>query len=187
MISPKKKRFRVDTPGCMNVRHPALRNRNGSFRLAQDTHDQKEWNIKKSTQESDSRSAAEPPAKALPRQRFSTILDREAIAWVVLGITVILTIGLWRYSETEFARRANESFENDARKQATLLLGRMQDYEQALRGGAALFAAKGRVSRAEWHAYVEMLHLDNALLGIPGTGFSLMVPKGAKQRHERIR
>lgn len=140
---------------------------------------------KKSTNESDSRSAAEPPAQALPLQRFSTILDREAIAWIVLGITVVLTIGLWRYSETEFARRANESFENDARKQETLLLGRMQDYEQALRGGAALFAAKGRVSRAEWHAYVEMLHLDNALPGIQGTGFSLMVPKGAKQRHER--
>src|SRR3569832_1702490 len=168
--------------GCMKFRPRPI---TPLFLSSTSTWSEGESAIKKGAVVPESLLIATPAAKTPPLQRIGAILDRETIAWVVLGISLFLTIALWRYSETEFARRANESFENDARKQETLLLGRMQDYEQALRGGAALFAAKSRVSRAEWHAYVEMLHLDNGLPDIQGTGFSLMVPKEAKQRHGR--
>lgn len=118
-------------------------------------------------------------------KRIGTILDREAIAWVVLGLALLLTVGLWRYSATEFSRLANDSFENAAEKQTGLLLDRLQDYEQILRGGAALFSASGSVSREQWRTYVGMLQLDHSLPGIQGTGFALMVPQGAKRAHER--
>ncbi len=61
----------------------------------------------------------------------------------------------------------------------------MQDYEQVLRGGAALISTNGSVSREQWRTYVEMLHLDRSLPGIQGTGFALTLPKDAKHAHER--
>jgi diguanylate cyclase (GGDEF)-like protein len=118
-------------------------------------------------------------------QRINAILDRETVAWIVLGLTLILTIGLWRYSTAEFSRRANDSFKSAAEKQTDLLLGRMQDYEQVLRGSAALFAASGAVSREEWRTYIGMLHLEHSLPGIQGTGFALMIQKDARRAHER--
>jgi len=117
-------------------------------------------------------------------QRITAMFDRKAVAWIVLGLTVILTIGLWRYSTMEFARRANEIFRDATEKQAAHLLDRMQDYEQVLRGGAALFAASDSVSREEWHTYVGMLKLDHSLPGIQGTGFALMIPESARRAHE---
>lgn len=113
------------------------------------------------------------------------ILGREAVAWVVLGLTLILTVGLWRYSTTEFTRRANETFRHATEKQTNRLVERMQDYEQVLRGSAALFAASDSVSRQEWRTYIAMLQLDRSLPGIQGTGFALMVPKSARRAHER--
>ncbi|WP_461566546.1 CHASE domain-containing protein [Thiobacillus sp.] len=107
------------------------------------------------------------------------------VAWVVLGLTLVLTIGLWRYSTTEFTRRANENFKTATEKQTDRLVERMQDYEQVLRGSAALFAASDSVSRQEWRTYIAMLQLDRSLPGIQGTGFALMVPKSARRAHER--
>lgn len=113
------------------------------------------------------------------------MLDRETVAWAVLGLTLILTVGSWRYSTTEFARRANETFRHAIEKQTNRLVERMQDYEQVLRGGAALFAASESVSRQEWRTYIAMLQLDRTLPGIQGTGFAVMVPKSARRAHER--
>jgi len=149
------------------------------------TYNRGEWIIKKGAVVPDNLTTAAPPVNASARQWIGTILDRQAIAWVVLGLTLLLTVGLWRYSGADFARRANDHFANSAEKQKELLLGRMQDYEQVLRGGAALFSANGSVSREQWRRYIEMLHLDRSLPGIQGTGFALMIPKDAKRAQER--
>ena len=117
-------------------------------------------------------------------QRISTVLDREAVAWVTLLLMLALTVGLWRYSETAISRRDNDHFLRLAEKQKNTLINRMQDYEQVLRGGAALFSANRMPSREEWRSYVEKLDLGQSLPGIQGTGFALMVPREAKRAHE---
>lgn len=119
------------------------------------------------------------------RQQISHILDREAVAWGVLVLALLLTLGLWRQSEMEVSRRQHDHFQRIAEKQKNILNSRMHDYEQVLRGGAALFAANGMPSREEWRAYVETLELDKSLPGFLGTGFALMVPKEARYTHER--
>ncbi len=118
-------------------------------------------------------------------KRISHLLDRKATAWGVLLLTVVLTLGLWRHSETEFLRSEKDNFLRVTEKHKNILITRMEDYEQVLRGGAALFAANGIPSREEWRAYVEMLELDKTLPGILGTGFALMVPGEARNAHER--
>ena len=118
-------------------------------------------------------------------KRASQLLDRKATAWVVLLLTVLFTIGIWRHAETQFIQRDKDNFLRVSEKQKDILITRMDDYEQVLRGGAALFAATGTPSREEWRAYVERLELDQTLPGILGTGFALMVPPAAREAHER--
>lgn len=129
--------------------------------------------------------AALRPTVTSTGKRASQLLDRKATAWIVLLLTVLLTIGLWRHAETQFIQRDKDNFLRVAEKQKNILITRMDHYEQVLRGGAALFAATGMPSREEWRAYVERLELDQTLPGILGTGFALMVPPAARDAHER--
>lgn len=125
------------------------------------------------------------PVMTSPGKRALQLLDRQATAWVVLLLTVLLTIGLWRQAETQFIERDRDNFLRVSEKQKNILITRMDDYEQVLRGGAALFSATGMPSRAEWRAYVDRLELDQTLPGILGTGFALMVPREGREAHER--
>ncbi|MDP3419335.1 MAG: GGDEF domain-containing protein [Thiobacillus sp.] len=132
--------------------------------------------------------AAKPkssPTLTSTGKRASQLLDRQATAWVVLLLTVLLTIGLWRHAETQFIERDWDNFLRVSEKQKNILITRMDDYEQVLRGGAALFAATGMPSREQWRAYVERLELDQTLPGILGTGVALMVPRESRDAHER--
>ena len=122
---------------------------------------------------------------ASPGKRALQLLDRQATAWVVLLLTVLLTIGLWRQAETQFIERDWDNFLRVSEKQKNILITRMDDYEQVLRGGAALFSATGMPSRAEWRAYVERLELDRTLPGILVSGCALMVPREGREAHER--
>jgi diguanylate cyclase (GGDEF)-like protein/PAS domain S-box-containing protein len=118
-------------------------------------------------------------------KRASRLLDRKATAWIVLLLTVMLTLGLWRNAETEFSQREQENFLRVAEKHRDILATRMDDYEQVLRGGAALIAATGMPSREEWRTYVESLELEQTLPGILGTGFAVMVPRETREAHEQ--
>jgi len=124
------------------------------------------------------------PPRTSTGKRASQLLDRKATAWVVLLLAVLITIGLWRHAETQFIERDRDNFLRVSEKQKNILITRMDDYEQVLRGGAALFAATGMPSREQWRAYVERLELDQTLPGILGTGFALMVPREGRDAHE---
>ena len=117
-------------------------------------------------------------------RRFSGVFERPEIAWVALALALLVTCGLWRASLADFERRAAERFLYRAEKQQVALVERMNDYEQVLRGAAALFAASEWVAREEWQRYVAGLGIDQSLPGIQGTGFALMVTPGQKAAHE---
>jgi diguanylate cyclase (GGDEF)-like protein/PAS domain S-box-containing protein len=112
------------------------------------------------------------------------LLDRKGTAWLVLVVSLLVTLGAWRYSEQHFEQLARERFLLLAESGKDVLVERMADYEQVLRGGAALFAANGDVGRERWRDYIAGLELDKYLPGILGTGFSLMIPPEAVTAHE---
>jgi diguanylate cyclase (GGDEF)-like protein/PAS domain S-box-containing protein len=119
------------------------------------------------------------------RPRVSHLLDREAFAWTVLALMLLLTLALWRQAESEVFRRQQDNFLRVAEKHRNILATRMDDYEQVLRGGAALFATVGIPNRQQWRIYVESLDLEESLPGILGTGVALMVSQHAQLAHER--
>lgn len=113
------------------------------------------------------------------------LLEREAVAWLILVFTTALTLVLWNYSHTHRSVRAQERFEYRSEKEISILRSRLQAYEQVLLGGAAFFNASEQVSRQEWHDYVEQLDLDATLPGIQGTGFALIVRARDRFAHEQ--
>lgn len=117
--------------------------------------------------------------------RFRFVFESAIVPWLVLGLTLLLTIGLWRAAETDVVVRQNELFLRAADNQKKILIGRMTDYEQVLRGGVALFNAANRIpSRTQWRTYVDSLELGDTLPGILGTGFSVMITPEFKRAHE---
>ena len=61
----------------------------------------------------------------------------------------------------------------------------MHAHERVLRGARGLFAASRDVSREEWRAYLENLDLEASLPGAQGTGFTVVVPRAAREAHEQ--
>jgi len=113
------------------------------------------------------------------------LMEREHVAWLTLGFTSLLTFVLWAFSQDHLAARAEERFNYRAEKELSILISRLEAYEQVLLGGAALFAASTSVSREEWRAYIERLQLRSVLPGIQGTGFAKVVSARERIAHEQ--
>ncbi|MFA7386426.1 MAG: GGDEF domain-containing protein [Thiohalobacteraceae bacterium] len=130
--------------------------------------------------------SAEAPAsdhRAPPRR--DPLFDRKGVAWLALAITVLLTLVAWRHAQTDLSQLARERFLLLAEAARAVVVDRMADYEEVLRGGAALFVANPQVSREQWRTYVQGLELDTYLPGIQGLGFAVVLPAEAKAAHEQ--
>lgn len=65
---------------------------------------------------------------------------------------------------------------------------RLESHELILRGGAALFAASGTVSRGSWKTYVNTAHPDDIVPGVQGIGYAEAIAPQALAAHiARIR
>lgn len=124
-----------------------------------------------------------PPNANAPHGRTLGLLDRSAAAWLALGIGLVLSVVMWDNFRGHLAKRAEDRFEHRTEAARNTLVSRLKDYEQVLRGGAALFAASDDVTRGEWRTYVSALRLDASLPGVQGMGYTVMVPASRLQAH----
>ena len=109
----------------------------------------------------------------------------QGIAWAGLMLTLIFTLGYWRYTDLELDRRVDQHFRQLAQRQVDALGERMHAHERVLRGASALFAASTAVSREEWRSYIDNLDLEVTLPGAQGTGFAAVVPRAERAAHEQ--
>ena len=90
---------------------------------------------------------------------------------------------------TDFTLRRQEElsrqseFTSYAARLHERLRERVRTYDEILRGAAGLFRASSDVSRAEWHAYVASLALDEGYVGIQGLGYVVALSPEQKQMH----
>ena len=96
-------------------------------------------------------------------------------AWLVLFISLILTILAWFISTSYVEKRAQEKFEFKAKEITHAIQEQMLLYEQVLRAGVAFFDSSDHISRDEWKTYVEKLNLEKNWPGIQGLGFSIPI------------
>jgi PAS domain S-box-containing protein len=121
----------------------------------------------------------------LPRRLRAIAIHRTRVP---LGVLILSLAGVAWWAQSLQIRHDNLSAEKLARKAAefSLKLGeRMRAYEQVLWGAAGLFAAKTEVSRADWHAYIERLHLHERYPGILAIGYAQVLSAHELPAHVR--
>lgn len=111
-------------------------------------------------------------------------LHRPGTATTILVVSLLLT-GLAWFATRHFALDdARQRFERRSDEVQGRIERRMASYEALLRGGVALFAAKGEVSRQEWRRYVQTVQPEKRYPGIQGFGMSRLVRPAELEMHE---
>ena len=130
-----------------------------------------------------SRKAERMPPKAAPEipsapprpRALADVLHNDVAAWVVLAISLLITLLSWNIASRSVESHLRDSFGFEAEKAGLAVAKRMQEYEQVLRSGVGLFLASDTVNREDWRLFVDNLRIDAYWPGIQGIGFSLMI------------
>lgn len=110
------------------------------------------------------------------------------ISWIVLGICLATTYGIWQGSVGVVRTDTKDLFTVGAKEIADAMAKRMSDYHLVLRGGLGLFSVGTAVTREHWRRYVQALDLEHLRPGITGVGFTLRIDSRDLEKHlEQIR
>jgi signal transduction histidine kinase len=109
----------------------------------------------------------------------------QAVAVALLLLLAAATLWMWRGAVAETHSIAQERFDFKLAEAQFAIQQRLLAYEQILRGGVALFAARGQVSRGEWRDYVHALQIERNFPGIQGIGYVAVLQPGQVAQHVR--
>ncbi|MCM8538352.1 MAG: CHASE domain-containing protein [Lentisphaeraceae bacterium] len=98
-------------------------------------------------------------------------------AWIVLVLSLIVTVSAWFFSKNYIASKEKEKFDLLSEEIKKNIETQLHLYEQVLQGGVAFFDSSSFVSREEWHTYVSKLDLSHHWPGIQCMGYSIPVQK----------
>lgn len=129
-------------------------------------------------------SSPEMPTDPSRRTVIDT-LHGDVAAWVVLAVSLVITLLSWQIASRSVENHLRDSFGFEVEKAGLAITKRMQEYEQVLRSGVGLFLASDAVTREDWRLFVENLQIDTYWSGIQGIGFSLMISPEELAGHER--
>lgn len=91
--------------------------------------------------------------------------------WLVVLLSVALTLGAWYFSKDQLNQKIEERFNREAIQVVELIKERMGLYENALWAGVALIDSnKDDMSYQQWLAYSNSLKIDQTYPGINGIG-----------------
>jgi len=116
---------------------------------------------------------------------LADILHNEIAAWIVLVISLGITVLSWYISALSVENHLRDKFVSEVDKARLEIVKRMQEYENVLRSGVGLFAASEAVSRQDWQIFVSTLQIEKYWPGIQGVGFSKMLTPEELAAHER--
>ncbi|WP_085907533.1 CHASE domain-containing sensor histidine kinase [Kiloniella majae] len=93
------------------------------------------------------------------------------VHWVVVLLSVLLTLGIWYFSKNQVVQKNQEKFDRQVDQVIGLVEERMHLYENALSSGVAFIDANGGETNYEqWLAYANSLRIDQVYPGINGIG-----------------
>ena len=116
-------------------------------------------------------SAIEATYTDVKRQKLIDASRFHSIHWLILTLSIILTIGTWYIASEQVNKRVAERFERESLHVIELVKERMQLYEHALWGAVAhLDASEGDITNQQWENYSNSLRIDQTYPGINGLG-----------------
>ena len=91
--------------------------------------------------------------------------------WLVLAMSILLTIGAWLHTKTTVEINNQIEFDRQADQITDLIIERMHKYEDALWSGvAAIHSQSHNMSYHKWKKFSDTLRIDQRYLGINGIG-----------------
>lgn len=91
--------------------------------------------------------------------------------WLIVGLSIVLTITAWRISDQQAQSTSEERFLREADHVIELVKERMQLYESVLLSSVALIDSNGgEISYPRWLSYANSLNIDAHYPGINGIG-----------------
>ena len=103
--------------------------------------------------------------------------------WAILALSLGATaLATWA-THKSVTMTAARQFELETSIAADTIKDIMRNYEQVLRGGAALFAIDNNVTREEWRAFIEALELQRTFPGVQGIGFAKLIDRTELAAH----
>lgn len=113
------------------------------------------------------------------RKIRGTVAQTTKLHWIVVGLSLLLTITAWQISTRVTDARANDQFDQRIQQLNTLLMDRMQKYEFALLSGVGTIRMNdGGVTLTQWQRFAEALSVQDRLPGISGIGVIKRIPEG---------
>lgn len=104
-------------------------------------------------------------------------------AWVILAVSLLLTVGAYLLSERFVQKRGEDRFLFRAQELEEAINTRIHLYEQLLWSGAALMNASTQVNREDFKHFVSTIDIARRWPGIQGYGYSVVVRPQQRQSH----
>ena len=104
------------------------------------------------------------------RWQGRTLRGANSLVAVCLATTLLLTFYGWQFILEREHRAAEENLSEVAVSTIDVLETRIQNYQRALEGAAALAEVSGPISPSEWQRYVDGLDIEQAYPGMRGFG-----------------
>lgn len=104
--------------------------------------------------------------------------------WFVLVLGFIITFASWKNSQEGEIEQAEVRFNTEIVEHVLAIKNRMQDYEQILRAGVALFDASNKVDRNEWKSFAKSIQVQKKYPGTLGYAYATVVPHDEIKIHE---
>ena len=111
-------------------------------------------------------------------------LHKPWVAWIVLSVSLALTIGAYVISNHFAEQLARARFESRTEEISNAIKERMAMYEEMLRGGLAHIYSADKPSRKSWEKYIETLDINKVWPGIQGVGYAVPVTPENKANFE---
>jgi len=118
-----------------------------------------------------------------PPRHWVDVIHSPRIAWVILFMSLLVTLAAWQLSSSYAENRTRDRFDFQVEEAQLAIKKRMLDYEQMLRGGVGLFNSAQVVSRSMWHEYINTLEINRHYPGVQGVGFSRWITAAERQGH----
>ena len=111
--------------------------------------------------------------------------------WVILGLSLTITLIAWQASSRTADERAEQRFDRQADQVIALFEERLRSYSDLLQGAVGLVLSTDELTAERWHRYISALRLDQRYPAITGIGVMERVTRAqlpaylARQRERR--
>lgn len=94
---------------------------------------------------------------------------------IIFILSAVISLLVYIYSKSYYENRAKERFENRVQENVQHLKEHMLLYENVLRSGVGFFYGSDKVTRNDWHNFIEAVDIKTNYPGMQGIGFSMML------------